>query len=286
MANKKPKGLGKGLEAIFLENTTNIDDRERQELKISEVEPNRAQARKEFDEEMLSELAESIAAHGVIQPILVRPMPNGTYQIVAGERRWRASRMAGKSTIPAVVRDMEDKECAEISLIENLQRENLNPVEEAKGYRSLMDEYEFTQDQVAKVVFKSRPYITNSLRLLNLPDKVLKMLNDSEITSGHARALLPLEDEQKIYEVAKNIKENKLSVRETENLVKKLLNGKKTKIVKNNSRSVFFDEVEIALRDTLGRKINVRNKNKKSGILEIEFYDEEDLKNIARYFNK
>ncbi len=286
MASKKPKGLGKGLEAIFLENVTKVEEQERQELKISEVEPNRAQARKEFDEDMLLELAESIAAHGVIQPILVRPMPNGAYQIVAGERRWRASRMAGKNTIPAVVKDMEDKECAEISLIENLQRADLNPVEEAKGYKALMDEYDFTQEQVAKVVFKSRPYITNSLRLLNLPEKLLQMLSDLDITVGHARALLPLEDKEKMYEIAQKIKENKLSVRDVENIVKKLLEGKKPRLPKSKNRSVFFDEVEIALRDTLGRKIHVKNKNKKSGVLEIEFYDEEDLRNIAEYFNK
>ncbi len=288
MSKKNQRGLGKGLEALFVENTTHLSDNENEriELKISEIEPNRAQARKNFDEEMLSELADSISAHGVLQPILVRPMPNGSYQIVAGERRWRASRMAGKSTIPAVIKEMDDRECSELSLIENLQREDLNPVEEAKGYKDLMDEYDFTQEQVAKVVFKSRPYVANSMRLLNLPEKVLQILADNEITVGHARALLPLEDEHKICETADIIKSQNLSVREAEQLVKKLLDGAKNKSVKTKSRNVFYDEVEIALRDTLGRKIKVKNKNQKSGILEIEFYDEEDLKNIAEYFNK
>lgn len=288
MGIKKNRGLGKGLEAIFMENSMQ-EDNERTELKISEVEPNKAQARKEFNEDALAELAESISEHGVLQPILVRPMPTGGYQIVAGERRWRASRIAGKTTIPAVIKDINDKLCAQISLIENLQRENLNPVEEAYGFKELIDEYNITQKEIGNLVFKSRVYVTNVLRLLNLPKEVLNMLSNLEITSGHARALLALENPDNIINAAKLIKEKKLSVRETEALVKKLLNSKNKSeepSKKSTTRSNFYSEVELALRDVLGRKINIKNKTKNSGVIEIEFYNEEDLKNIAEYFNR
>ena len=288
MGIKKNRGLGKGLEAIFMENSMQ-EDNERTELKISEVEPNKAQARKEFNEDALAELAESISEHGVLQPILVRPMPTGGYQIVAGERRWRASRIAGKTTIPAVIKDINDKLCAQISLIENLQRENLNPVEEAYGFKELIDEYNITQKEIGNLVFKSRVYVTNVLRLLNLPKEVLNMLSNLEITSGHARALLALENPDNIINAAKLIKEKKLSVRETEALVKKLLNSKNKSeepSKKPTTRSNFYSEVELALRDVLGRKINIKNKTKNSGVIEIEFYNEEDLKNIAEYFNR
>lgn len=288
MGIKKNRGLGKGLEAIFMENSMQ-EDNERTELKISEVEPNKAQARKEFNEDALAELAESISEHGVLQPILVRPMPTGGYQIVAGERRWRASRIAGKTTIPAVIKDINDKLCAQISLIENLQRENLNPVEEAYGFKELIDEYNITQKEIGNLVFKSRVYVTNVLRLLNLPKEVLNMLSNLEITSGHARALLALENPDNIINAAKLIKEKKLSVRETETLVKKLLNSKNKSeepSKKSTTRSNFYSEVELALRDVLGRKINIKNKTKNSGVIEIEFYNEEDLKNIAEYFNR
>lgn len=288
MGIKKNRGLGKGLEAIFMENSLQ-EDNQRTELKISEVEPNKAQARKDFDDEALAELAESISAHGVLQPILVRPIPTGGYQIVAGERRWRASRIAGKTTIPAVIKDINDKLCAQISLIENLQRENLNPVEEAYGFKELIDEYDITQKEIGNLVFKSRVYVTNVLRLLNLPQAVLNMLSNSEITSGHARALLALENPDNIINAAKLVKEKKLSVRETEALVKKLLNSKEKSVKTNKKETVknnFYSEVELALRDVLGRKINIRNKTKNSGVIEIEFYNEEDLKNITAYFNK
>lgn len=288
MGIKKNRGLGKGLEAIFMENSLQ-EDNKRTELKISEVEPNKAQARKEFDDDALAELAQSISAHGVLQPILVRPIPTGGYQIVAGERRWRASRIAGKTTIPAVIKDINDEQCAQISLIENLQRENLNPLEEAYGFKELIDEYNVTQKEIGSLVFKSRVYVTNVLRLLNLPKQVQDMLSNSEITSGHARALLGLENPDNIINAAKLIKEKNLSVRETEALVKKLLSSKdKNSKPKKQaiSRNNFYNEVELALRDVLGRKINIKNRTKNSGVIEIEFYNEEDLKNITEYFNK
>ena len=182
-------GLGKGLDAIFIENDTN-DSNNNVFLKISDIEPNRDQPRKDFNEEALRELADSIATHGVLQPLLVRPLAGGGYQLVAGERRWRASRMAGLSEVPVIIREMTDSEMTQIALIENLQREDLNSVEEALGYKSLMDAYNLTQDEVAKAVGKSRPAVANVMRLLNLPEEIQSMLKEGEISAGHARALL------------------------------------------------------------------------------------------------
>lgn len=185
-------GLGKGLDAIFIENDTN-DSNNNVFLKISDIEPNRDQPRKDFNEEALRELADSIATHGVLQPLLVRPLAGGGYQLVAGERRWRASRMAGLSEVPVVIREMTDSEMTQIALIENLQREDLNSVEEALGYKSLMDAYNLTQDEVAKAVGKSRPAVANVMRLLNLPEEIQNMLKEGKISAGHARALLGID---------------------------------------------------------------------------------------------
>lgn len=280
----KKGGLGKGLDAIFIENDT--ENKTSVMLKISEIEPNREQPRNDFDEKALAELADSISQHGVLQPLLVRPISADCYQIVAGERRWRASRMAGLSKVPAIIKELSDSEVMEIALIENLQRENLSPVEEALGYKSLIETYNLTQDEVAKTVGKSRSAITNAIRLLSLPQSVIDLLSEGVLTAGHARALLTLKTCEDIEKVANKVVENFLSVREVEKLCKDILeNGdsekKKVKIVRK--RNPFFDEVEISLKEILGRRVKVKDKPRKNkGVLEIEFYDSDDLANIAK----
>ena len=221
MAKLKKGGLGKGLDALFVENDTG--DTSSVTLRISEIEPNREQPRKYFDEEALTELADSIRQHGVIQPLLVRPMENGTYQLVAGERRWRASRMAGLTEVPVVIKDLSEIEAMELALIENLQRQDLNPIEEAVGFQQLMERYSMTQEQVASRVGKSRPAVANALRLLNLPEQVVAMVQSGEVSPGHARALLKLEDEEQILDIAKKIQKGRYSVRDVEKLTKKKL---------------------------------------------------------------
>ncbi len=281
MAAKKG-GLGRGLDALFADNSIEeISSSSTVKLKINEIEPNRDQPRKTFDEAALSELADSIAEHGIIQPLLVRPVQDG-YQLVAGERRWRAARLAGLSEVPVVVRELSDSETMEIALIENLQREDLNPIEEAEGLQLLIDTYGLTQDECAKRVGKSRPAITNSLRLLNLPEKLSELVKDAMISAGHARALLPLGDEDKMLEIANEIIRKDLSVREVERMVKLLgkvdtANEKRTK-----KRDVYFDEVELALSDTMGRKVKVFVGKGSKGTLEIEFFGKDDLAKIAK----
>ena len=195
-------GLGKGLEAIFAENDTE-DRNATVTLKLNEIEPNRSQPRKEFDEGALAELADSLSRHGMLQPLLVRPLMGGGYQIVAGERRWRAARMAGLTEVPAVIRELADHEVMELALIENLQREDLTPLEEAQGYQTLMDTYGMTQEEVAHTVGKSRPAVANALRLLNLPQEILNLVNEGKISSGHARTLLGFQDKEQMLEAAK-----------------------------------------------------------------------------------
>lgn len=277
MANKK-SGLGKGLDKLFLENSvdemvaTNV-------LPISEIIPNKEQPRKTFDEGALQELADSITQHGVLQPLLVRPLPEGGYQLVAGERRWRASRLAGLKEVPVVVKDLSDVETMEIAIIENLQREDLNPIEEAEGLQALIDRCGFTQDEVATSVGKSRPAIANSLRLLKLPPEVRDMTREGVISAGHARALLAFDNEAMIYEAAKQIVQQKLTVRDVERLAK--MKEKSAPVVKHaKRRDAFYDEVELSLSEALGRKVRVLNGRGK-GTLEIEFYSMEDLKDIA-----
>lgn len=278
MAPKKKAGLGKGLDALFLDNSTDGDGDKL--VNINEIEPNRDQPRKHFDEEALKELADSIAMHGVIQPLLVRPLSDGGYQLIAGERRWRASRMAGLSQVPVVVREMTDEEAMELALIENLQREDLNPIEEAEGFKLLMDTYSFTQEQAAEKVGKSRPAVANALRLLSLPEAVLDMVKQGIISSGHARTLIPLTDEKLIIKLAEEISQKELSVRETEKIVKTLLKPKNEIVKKKSKRDPYYDECEIAIREELGRKakINVSRGNK--GSIEIEFFSKEDLQSI------
>lgn len=276
---KKLGGLGKGLNAIFIENDSE-DNNSSVTLKISEIEPNRTQPRKDFDEKALSELAQSISKHGLLQPLLVRPLPLGGYQIVAGERRYRASRMAGLTEVPVIIRELGDAETMELALIENLQREDLTPVEEALGYRALMDEHGFTQDEVAQAVGKSRPAVTNALRLLKLPQSVLELVKDGSISAGHARALLALENEELMIELAKETISKDLSVRQVEMLCKKPKN--EAVKVKTEKKPSFYSMVELALNESLGRKIKVsKNRGKQGGILQIEFYSDEELTELS-----
>lgn len=282
MAAKKG-GLGRGLDALFADNSLEeISPSSAVRLKINEIEPNREQPRKEFDEKALSELADSISRHGVIQPLLVRPLSDGSYQLVAGERRWRAARLAGLSDVPVVIKELSDSEAMEIALIENLQREDLNPIEEAQGLKLLIDTYGLTQEDCASRVGKSRPAIANSLRLLALPDTLLDLVKSGKLSSGHARALLPLSDGEKMLSLAQEIISKELSVRETERAVKLLLNGKKTPEKKVKKRDRYYDEVELALSGTMGRRVRILPGKGQRGTLEIEFFSKDDLSKIAK----
>ena len=268
----------KGLGALMFENS--VDDIvPTNTLPIDEIIPNKDQPRKTFDENSLQELADSIIHHGVLQPLLVRPLIDGGYQLVAGERRYRASRIAGLKEVPVVVKELTDTETMEIAIIENLQREDLNPIEEAEGLQALIDKCGFTQEEVATSVGRSRPAIANSLRLLKLPEDVRALTKDGVLSAGHARALLAFENSAMISEAAKVTLEKNLTVREVEKMAK---NSSKTgfKSPKIKRRDSFYDEVEISLTETLGRKVKVVNSGKK-GTLEIEFYSADDLKNIA-----
>lgn len=277
---KKLGGLGKGLGAIFLENETE-DQNATVTLKISEIEPNRGQPRREFDEKALAELADSIREHGLIQPILVRPILGGGYQIVAGERRYRACRMAGLTQVPVTIRELSDEETMELALIENLQRENLNPLEEALGYKSLMEEYSLSQEQVSKAVGKSRSAIANTLRLLNLPAPVTALLNEGKISAGHGRALLSFENEEEMIKAANAIVDEDLSVRQIEKLSKKKPD-KKPVPPKAQVKASYFSMVEQTLSEYLGKKVTIAPlKGKKGGLLQIEFYSNEELKELA-----
>ena len=277
---KKLGGLGKGLNAIFMENDAE-DNNSTVTLKLSEIEPNKNQPRQDFDETALAELAESISKHGLLQPILVRPIIGGGYQIVAGERRYRASRMAGLSEVPVIIRELSESETMEIALIENLQRENLTPIEEAVGYRTLMDEHGFSQEEVSKAVGKSRSAVANSLRLLKLPEDILKMVSNGVISAGHARAILSLEKEEDMLFLANEIAKRDLSVRQAEKLSKKMNQAEKEPPAVTVKAS-YFSEVELALTEYLGKKVSVSPlKNKEGGILQIEFYSDEELKELA-----
>lgn len=277
--SKKFGGLGKGLDTIFAENETE-DSNSSVMLKISEIEPNRSQPRKDFDENSLSDLAQSISQHGLLQPLLVRPLPIGGYQIVAGERRYRACRMAGLTEVPVTIRELSDTETMELALIENLQREDLSPIEEALGYKALIDEHGFSQEEVATSVGKSRPAIANSLRILKLPDSVLEYVKQDKISAGHARALLMLDSEEDMLELAKLIYKKDLSVRQAEKLAKK-----KPEVEEDTQperKPSFYSMVELALNESLGRKIKVnKNKGKQGGVLQIEFYSDEELTELS-----
>lgn len=275
------KSLGMGMEALFTENDS--EEKPHKTLRLTEIYPNKEQPRTDFDDEALSTLAESIKQHGVLQPLLVRPMESGGYQIVAGERRWRAARMAGLEEVPVFIRKLSDQQTMELALVENLQRENLNPVEEALGYKELMETYGYTQEQVARIVGKSRPAVANSLRILGLDSITLKMVRDGEISIGHAKILAGVEDSAKRAELAQKVKRDLLTVRNLEELVKVELSPKKPKIAPK--KDVYLKEIELSLAETTGRKVTVNGKNGK-GKLEIEFYSQEDLAAIANLLAK
>ena len=277
MAVNKKGGLGKGLDALFLDNSTE-EKGGSVTVNINDIEPNRDQPRKDFDEEALRELADSIALHGVIQPLLVRPISDGGYQLVAGERRWRASRMAGLTEVPVFIREMSDRQVSEVALIENLQREDLNPLEEAKGYAQLMKDYSLTQEQVAKSVGKSRPAVANAMRILELPEEVLEYVRRGKLSAGHARTLLPLKDKEVLLKLAGDIVLKGISVREAERIVKALLNPKKEKSpAKKAKRDPWYDECELAIKAELGRKAEIHVAKGNRGTIEIEFFSKEDL---------
>lgn len=288
---KKPGGLGKGLDALFLDNQTETNDEGGILLALNDIEPNKNQPRKEFDEQALSELADSIREHGIIQPLLVRRMENGRYQLVAGERRWRAARMVGLAEVPAIIRELTEIQVMEMALIENLQREDLNPLEEATGYKELMNACGLTQEEVAKRVGKSRSAVANSLRLLNLPQELRPYLASGALTAGHAKALIALPDREELVRLAKDAAEKGYSVRETEKRAAKLReNPGKTSDgglpASAGSGGIrqetpVFQEVALALQDELGRRIQIHPDRNGGGILEIGFYNEEDLKNLA-----
>lgn len=289
MTRTKKGGLGKGLDALFMDNET--ADSGIVTLRLSEIEPNRDQPRKVFSEEALNELADSIREHGVLQPLLVRPLSTGGYQLVAGERRWRASRMAGLREVPVVIRDMDEEQAMEIALIENLQREDLNAIEEASGYKLLMERYGMTQEQVAKRVGKSRPAVANALRLLNLPPRVMEMVEEGEVSPGHARALLSFEDPEQMMDVAQKVRKGKYSVRDIEKMskhqgepaVEELTSAEAEDVW--GSQAAFFTEMELALSGELGRKVKIA-RNGNSGMLQIQFYNEDDLKELAQRLTK
>lgn len=271
-------GLGAGLDTLFSDNTNEIQVKKT--LRTAEIEPNRDQPRKNFSDEAIAALADSIREHGMIQPILVRPLSSGGYQIVAGERRWRAARMLGLDEVPVTIREMSDSETMQIALIENLQRENLNPVEEALGYRELLDNYDMTQDKIAKMVGRSRSAIANAVRLLTLPDRVLKMLENGDLSAGHAKALLGFENEELLIATALRAADGGLTVRQVERAAQKSLEEEEN--TKQSDRKIdnYFVEMELSLKERLGRKVKV-DYGKNKGVLVLEFYDKEDLAAIA-----
>ena len=284
----KKGGLGRGMDALFLDNSATENENSATMLSINEVEPNRNQPRKNFSEKGLEELAKSIEQNGIIQPILVRSMSDGSYQLIAGERRWRAARMAGLHEVPVTIREMTDEEASVFALIENLQREDLNPVEEAEGLKSLIETYGFTQEEAADKVGKSRTAVTNTLRLLKLPSPVLQMLGDGKISAGHARALLGLDEEKEMLRIAEATVAQELSVRQVEKMVKYANQGEKAKPKKRDKkRDKYYDEVEIALTNVLGRKVKIYlSPNGNKGTLEFEFFGKEDLTKLAKELDK
>lgn len=282
----KKSGLGRGLDSIFMENTVESSSGGVTTLRIGEIEPKKDQPRKAFESEALSELAESIAAHGVLQPIIVRRLDSGFYQIIAGERRWRASKMAGLTEVPVVIMDIDDAEAAQIALIENIQREDLNAVEEALAYRALIADFSLTQEEVAQRVGKSRSAITNSLRLLDLPDDVAALLRDGEISAGHAKALLGLKDVDSMIILAKKIVNDGLSVRAVEDAVRNMNKqaAKPEEPEEEDDGKIKIDylaDIEHRLMKSLGRKVKITSKGKNKKIT-LEFRDEEDFESLVK----
>lgn len=300
MAGKAPRGLGKGLDSLIpvsssaqKSNTeskaTDKKEEQGQEtmVKITKVEPNREQPRKKFDEDALQELADSIKQYGVISPILVQDRKT-YYEIVAGERRWRAAKLAGLKEVPVIIKNFTEQEIVEISLIENIQRENLNPIEEAQAYKRLLTEFNLKQDEVAERVSKSRTAVTNSMRLLKLCDEVQQMIIDDMISTGHARALISIEDPEQQYMIAQRVFDEKLSVRDVEKLVKNLNKPEKVKkeIPEDKSLEVIYQDLEEKMKQILGTKVSITSKGNGSGKMEIEFYNHDDLDRIIEMISK
>ena len=295
------KGLGKGLDSLIpmgseIENITKPVKKAKNEpktnengvieLKVNQIEPNREQPRKNFDEDALQELADSIKKHGIIQPLVVQKKGE-YYEIIAGERRWRAAKIAGLKHIPAVIKDYSEQEMVEIALIENIQRQDLNPIEEAMAFKQLMQEYDLKQDELAERVSKSRTAVTNSMRLLKLPQKIMEMVINNELSSGHARTLLSIEDEDLQIKVAELVILKQMSVRETENYVKKLQNNKnKSKDTKNTDNDFVYRDIENRIKEIVGTKVKVNHKNNGKGKIEIEFYSDDELERIYDLFLK
>lgn len=278
-------GAGGGLDALFIDNTNDIQVKKT--LRTAEIEPNRDQPRKAFSDEAITALADSIREHGMLQPILVRPISTGGYQIVAGERRWRAARMAGLDEVPVNIRELSDLETMQIAIIENLQRENLNPVEEAAGYNELIEKFGMTQEKVAKMVGRSRSAVANAVRLLSLPERVLKMLENGELSAGHARALLGFEDEEMLIATALRAADGGLTVRQVEKAAQKSAEHKEEAAAGASNKKIdnYFVEMELSLKERLGRKVKV-DYGKNKGALILEFYDKNDLAALAEKLAK
>lgn len=284
------RGLGKGLDSL-IPNAVG-ESKEKKEsskpetmVKITMVEPNREQPRKNFGEDALMELAESIKQFGLLQPILVQNKDTH-YEIIAGERRWRAAKLAGLKEVPVIIKNLTDQEVVEISLIENIQREDLNPIEEAQAYKRLLTEFKLKQDEVAERVSKSRTAVTNSMRLLKLCDEVQQMLINEMLSTGHARALLAIEDPEEQYSIAQRVFDEKMSVREVEKLVKNLHKPEKAKKKENKSLEAIYQSIEDKLKETLGTKVSITSKENGSGKIEIEFYNHEDLDRLMECLTK
>lgn len=281
------KGLGKGIGIDSLIPPEKAKSKDAVMIDIQKVEPNREQPRKNFDEDSLLELSDSIRQFGILQPLLVQDK-NDYYEIIAGERRWRAAKLADLKEVPVIVKKLTDQEIVEISLIENIQREDLNPIEEAIAYKRLLDEFHLKQDEVAERVSKSRTAVTNSMRLLKLTDQVQQMVIDDLLTTGHARALLGIEDKDKQYALAQKIFDEKLSVRETEKLVKKMQNEKKETPAKETpidpKMDIIYQDLEEKMKDIMGTKVSIRRKDAKKGTIEIEYYSPEELDRIVELF--
>lgn len=295
----KRGGLGKGLDSLIADKvgsgTAPVIESVKEKkveadkdiifVKVAKVEPNREQPRKNFDEDSLLELSESLKQYGILQPLLVQDKKD-YFEIIAGERRWRAAKLAGLKEVPVIIKNLSEQEIVEISLIENIQRENLNPIEEALAFKRLLNEFNLKQDEVAERVSKSRTAVTNSMRLLKLDERVQQMVIDDMITTGHARALLAITDNEKQYNVAQQIFDEKLSVRETEKLVKKLSKEKKESLkpVLDDSMSVFYEDMEQKLKAIIGTKVAIHQKDNKKGKIEIDYYSTDELERIIELF--
>ncbi|QWR10924.1 ParB/RepB/Spo0J family partition protein [Clostridioides difficile] len=278
--SKRSNRLGRGLSALIPEIKGETPEKEIVNIDIDKIYPNEVQPRKQFDEEKIKVLADSIKNYGVLQPIVVKMDENNKYMIIAGERRFRASKLANKNQIPAIIKDIDMKDIMEIALIENLQREDLNSIEEALAYKSLIEHYNVTQEEISEAVGKSRPHITNTLRLLNLGQDVIEMIDSGRITAGHGKALLRIADKDLQLQIAKKIEEEELSVREVENIAKKISENKQEAPKKSKPKDVFILDVEDKLRNIFGTKVNI-SKGKKKGKIEIEYYNDDDLNSIV-----